>query len=228
MNSKEIRDFLTEQRDDEYRAFVIKLIPGIDESTVLGVRAPKLKALAKCMIKDGSYRDFLSELPHKFHEENNLHAYIISFLRDPAESVNEIKRFLPYVNNWATCDSLRPTLKPQNKASFEEFVLKLVDSEETYTKRFSVEMLMIHFLGKSFKKGHALKISAIRSDEYYINMMIAWYFATALIANREDTLPYLEKKSLSPWVHNKTIQKALESYRIDEELKRYLRTLKIR
>ena len=228
MTVTEIREHLQNLSDKTYRDFVIKLTPALDKNKVLGVRAPELRKLAKQLTKSGEYRNFLKDIPHQFHEENNLHAYIIGEIKDFNSGIAELRCFLPFVDNWATCDSLRPTIKKASKSQFLSYVYECLKSEETYTVRFGIEMLMVHFLSGDFKPEYASRVSAIKSDEYYVNMMIAWYFATALAKNTSEILPYFERKVLSPSVHNKAIQKSVESFRISTELKDHLRTLRIK
>ena len=226
--TENIRDTLESLREEDYRSFVIKLTPDIDKNSVLGVRAPALRKLAKELYRNDSYRDFIHDLPHKYHEENNLHAYIIGEMKDYNEIISELEHFLPYVGNWATCDSLRPRIKKTDLSRFLDCINIWLTSHKTYTVRFAIEMLMVHFLGEKFRITYAEKAAAVRSDEYYVNMMIAWYFATALSTNPSEIMPFFENKLLSPWVHNKAIQKALESFRVSSELKSELRKLKIR
>ncbi len=218
----DIQKRLFELQDTKYRAFTAKLIPNIDAKTIIGVRTPTLRKLAK----DVADRDFTSCLPHKYYEENNLHAFMIADIKDYNECIAEINRFLPCIDNWATCDSLRPKCFKNNKEKLILDVKKWVSSKHTYTIRFGIEMLMVHFLDEDFKYEYHDIVSNVKSDEYYVNMMIAWYFATALAKKWESTIGYITENRLPLWVHNKTIQKAIESYRITNAKEEYLRELK--
>ena len=178
------------------------------------------------MVKSGEYKDFIAQLPHKFFEENQLHAFILSYMHDFDIVIREIGRFLPYVDNWATCDQMSPKVFKKNTDKLLEQIKIWIKSNKTYTIRFGVGMLMRYYLDDNFKSEYLDMVSKIKSDEYYVNMMIAWFFATALAKQYEATLPFIEGKKLDKWTHNKTIQKAIESYRISSEQKDYLRTLK--
>lgn len=213
-------------QDLKYKDFHIKLMPTVDPERVIGIRIPALRALAKEIKNTEEANRFLETLPHKYYEENNLHAFLLEGITDFDRCVAETERFLPYVDNWATCDSLRPKCFKKNKAKLLLYIEKWLQSDSTYTVRFAVGCLMLYFLDESFDVKYLERVSQIRSEEYYINMMIAWYFATALAKQWSDTVVFLEDNRLSPWVHNKTIQKAVESYRITAEQKAYLKTLK--
>lgn len=213
--------------DEKFGDFQSKLLPNIERECVIGVRTPVLKAFAKEYFKSGEYREFLNELPHKYFEENNLHAFLIEQIKDFESAVAEINKFLPYVDNWATCDQMSPKALKKNLPELEKLCFSWIGSPYTYAVRYGINTLMRYFLTDSFDEKYPKAISEIHSDEYYINMMIAWYFATALSKQKEVILPYFENKRLPKWVHNKAIRKAVESYRIDEETKAYLRTLKI-
>ena len=224
--NKIIEDLLKLQ-DNKYKEFQSKLIPTSNVDTFIGVRTPELRNYAKDLIKTNSYKDFLNELPHKYFDENQLHAFIISELKDYDECIKNINIFLPYVDNWATCDQMSPKIFKKNKDKLIEEINKWIKSSKTYTIRFGIGMLMQYYLDEGFKKDYLKLVSKIKSKEYYVNMMIAWYFATALAKQYKDTIPYIENKVLDQWTHNKTIQKALESNRITKEQKEYLRELKI-
>ena len=225
---KEIIDYLFENRDEEYFDFQSKLIPNVDKSYFIGVRTPVLRKYAKELAKAGDYSSFFDELPHKYFDENQLHAFIISEIKDFEKCIAQTERFLPYVNNWATCDQLSPKCFKKNKEALLPYILRWIKSDKTYTVRFAIGMLMSHFLDDDFDEKYLKTVSAVKSDEYYINMMIAWYFATALAKQYESTLPFIENRVLEKWTHNKAIQKAIESYRITDEQKAYLRTLKVK
>lgn len=227
MNTSEIQRQLFEKQDIKYRDFQAKLMPTVDAQTVIGVRTPILRGLAKALYNENNYADFLRDLPHKYFEENQLHAFLISEMRELEPCMDALNRFLPYVDNWATCDQMSPRIFKKHKGELSEQIKIWISSPETYTVRFAVGMLMRHYLDEDFAPEYPRMISAIRSEEYYVGMMVAWYFATALAKRYEEILPFLEEKRLDRRTHNKAIQKALESYRISEEQKRYLRTLKI-
>lgn len=226
MITGEIRKELKKLQDKGYREMQVTIIPTVDADSIIGVRTPALRQLAKEFAKREDISEFLSDLPHKFFEENQLHAFILSGMKDAESCIRLVDDFLPYVDNWATCDQMSPKVFKKHKQLLLEYVDKWIRSEHTYVKRFAIGMLMEHFLDEDFKTSYLTKVSKIRSEEYYVNMMIAWYFATALAKQYEDTLPFIEKQKLDKWTHNKSIQKAVESYRITQEQKEYLKTLK--
>ena len=223
---KQITDYLYENQDVEYRDFQSKLIPTVDKEYFIGVRTPILRAYAKELAKSDVKDAFLAQLPHGTFDENQLHAFIISLTKDFCECIAQVEAFLPYVNNWATCDQMSPKVFKKHKAELLPYIDKWLGSSETYTVRFAVGMLMEHFLDGDFSEAYMKKVAAIRSDEYYINMMVAWYFATALAKQYDTAVKYIENGALDKWTHNKAIQKARESYRITDEQKEYLKTLK--
>ena len=226
MDNNEIIKRLNALQDTKYRDFQSKLIPDT-KAEFIGVRTPELRKLAKELIKEGKTDNFLSVLPHKYFDENQLHAFIISGIKDFDMCVKEVERFLPYVDNWATCDQMSPKVFKKEKKALLPYINKWLKSGKTYTVRFGMGMLMQHFLGEDFAVEYAEKVACVKSDEYYIKMMQAWYFATALAKNYDEVLPFIENKTLEKWTHNKTIQKSIESYRITDEQKAYLKTLKI-
>ena len=226
MNIADLHRKLHELRDMKYRDMQIKIIPTIEPGTVIGVRTPELKTIAKEMLKAGDYKDFLEGLPHKYFEENQLHAFIISGIKDLDECMERLEEFLPYVDNWATCDQMSPKIFKKHKEELFSHIKVWLASEKTYTVRFGGGMLMEHFLNDDFDPQYPEMVARLRSDEYYVNMMIAWYFATALAKQYESILPFIEGKRLDDWTHNKAIQKSVESSRITEEQKTYLRSLK--
>lgn len=226
MITGEIRKELKKLQDKGYREMQVTIIPTLEADSIIGVRTPALRQLAKEFAKREDISEFLSDLPHKFFEENQLHAFILSGMKDAESCIRLVDEFLPYVDNWATCDQMSPKIFKKHKQLLLEYVDKWIRSEHTYVKRFAIGMLMEHFLDEDFKTSYLTKVSKIRSEEYYVNMMIAWYFATALAKQYEDTLPFIEKQKLDKWTHNKSIQKAVESYRITPEQKEYLKTLK--
>jgi 3-methyladenine DNA glycosylase AlkD len=230
-DEKALQKRLFAMQDAEYRAFNSKLIPTVDPDTVIGVRTPALRKFAKAYAKEPESVEFLKILPHKYYEENNLHACLIELLPDYDQVIAALDEFLPYVDNWATCDLLRPKIfKNHLPKLLEQIKLWLSDAYccQTYTVRFAVEMLMTFYLDEHFRPEYLAWVAAIRSEEYYVNMMIAWYFATALAKQYEATLPYIEQQRLAPWTHNKAIQKACESYRVSAEHKAKLRSFKLK
>ncbi len=218
----QIKKTLISLSEEKYKSFSSSLIPNIPEDSVLGVRVPLLKKLAKDLTTD----DFKS-FSFEYHEEKLLYAFVISNIRCFDECISETEIFLPLIDNWAVCDSFRPKCFAKNHKNLYPYIQKWLKSKEVYTLRFAIGMLMTHFLDLHFDETHIKIVSKIKSDEYYLNMMLAWYFATALAKQYNATIPYIEKKVLNPWVHNKAIQKARESYRIYNETKEYLKTLKI-
>jgi 3-methyladenine DNA glycosylase AlkD len=225
---EEIRKELFEKQDMKYRDMQIKIIPNIDKDTIIGVRTPLLRSYAKQLSKRDDLCIFLDDLPHKYFDENQLHAFIISEIRDYSKCLNEVDRFLPYVDNWATCDQMSPKIFKKNKQALLETVKQWIGSDKTYMIRFGIGMLMEHYLDEDFDLSYPEIVAGISSDEYYINMMIAWYFATALAKQYDSILPFIKEKRLDVWTHNKAIQKSVESYRITDEQKEYLKTLKIK
>lgn len=227
MTNEEIRNRLFELKDEKYKEFTLKLIPGLETDNVIGVRNPQVAQLTKEIIKSGDYSSFLDDCPHKYYEEMGIHVAIINSMKDYNSVIKEIDRFIPYVDNWATCDGIKP--RKAFSKNCDRLIIdakRWIKSEHTYTKRFGIEMIMNFFLDDNFKREYNDLVASIRSDEYYINMMIAWYFATALAKQYNDTIPFIENRRLDEWTHKKTIQKARESYRITEEQKEYLKSLK--
>ena len=214
-------------QDTTYRDFQGKLLPTVDPKTIIGVRTPDLRKLAKELAKQDDIGIFLDTLPHTCFDENQLHAFILSELKDYNRCITLVDRFLPYVDNWATSDQLSPKVFRKHKPDLLEHIKSWLKSDKTYTVRFAVGMLMQHFLDEDFKSTYPKLVAAIKSDEYYINMMRAWYFATALAKQYNAIIPYIEQKKLDAWTHNKAIQKAIESYRITPEQKEYLRTFRL-
>ena len=228
MISEDIRNELFRLQDVKYRDFQSKLIPTMNPDTMIGVRTPQLRMYAKQLVKQERIRDYLKDLPHQYFDENQLHAFIISEMKDYEQCMEELIRFLPYVDNWATCDQMSPRVFKKHRSELPEQIKLWLRSDRTYTVRFGIKMLMEHFLDEDFDPLYPEMVSEIRSGEYYINMMIAWYFATALAKQYDSILPYIQNQRLDVWVHNKAIQKSVESYRITPEQKEYLKTLKIR
>lgn len=225
---KEIQDKLFELQDKNYRDFQVKLIPGASVEDMIGVRTPALRSLAKDLAKREDIEEFLNDLPHRYFDENQLHAFILSVSKDYDWCIGKVNEFLPYVDNWATCDQMSPKIFKKHKKELLTEIKGWLKSKETYTIRFAVGMLMEHFLDDDFDPKYPKMVAAVKSEEYYVRMMVAWYFATALAKQYDAIIPYIEEKKLEPWTHNKTIQKAIESYRITPEQKEYLRSLKIK
>ena len=228
MITEEIRNRLFELQDTKYRDFQSGLIPGVEADAFIGVRTPELRKLAKEFAKREEIAEFLKELPHKYFDEDQLHAFIISGEKDYEKALGELNVFLPYVNNWATCDQMSPKVFKKHKKELLPQIDEWIKSDKTYTVRFAIGMLMEHFLDEDFDISYPEKVAVIRSEEYYINMMIAWYFATALAKQYDKILPFIEGKRLDVWTNNKAIQKSVESYRITPEQKEYLKKLKIK
>ena len=223
-----VRERLFALRDETNAAFMARLVPTLPPESVLGVRMPDCRALAKELCRMPDIGEFLADLPHRYLDENNLHALILNEEKDCAAAVAAIDAFLPYVDNWATCDVLRPKAFKKHPSALPDECRRWMRSGATYTVRFGIEMLMTHYLDEHFRPEYLEEVSIIKSKEYYVNMMIAWYFATALAKQYEAAISYIEQRRLDQWTHNKTIRKAIESCRITEERKAYLRTLTIR
>ena len=232
MNQEEIihdvQKRLFEMQDAEYRDFHAKLVPTMEKTKFIGIRTPMLRKFAKKFGKTEESEIFLQVLPHQYYEENNLHVLLIEQIRDYDKCLEELERFLPHIDNWATCDLLALHMMKKHRDIFIREIYRWIGSDKPYIIRFGISMLMRHYLDEEFKTEYPEKVAAIRSEEYYVNMMRAWYFATALAKQYEKVLPFLEKRQMDVWTHNKTIQKAIESYRITSEQKEYLRTLRIK
>ena len=225
-----MKEKLFQLQDVKYRDFQKKLIPTMDPEKIIGVRTPELRKLAKQLYKDPEMNEataeFLAGLPHDYFDENQLHAFLISEEKDFDRCMELTEEFLPYIDNWATCDQLSPKVFRKNKDRLLLHIRKWLESDRTYTVRFAIGMLMQHFLDEDFDTEYPELVAEVRSDEYYVNMMIAWYFATALAKQYETAIRYIERQRLDVWTHNKAIQKARESYRITPEQKDYLKQLK--
>ena len=225
---QKVQQDLFTMQDLKYRDFHAKLMPTVDKDSVIGVRVPMLRAYAKKFGKTEEAKQFLEILPHQYYEENNLHGLLIDQMKDYELCIEELIRFLPYINNWATCDILSVKAVKGHLDSYIKNIYQWLESDYTYTIRFGINMLMRYYLEEEFKIEYPEKVAAIRSEEDYVNMVRAWYFATALAKKYDQVLPFLEEQKMDVWTHNKTIQKAIESYRITLEQKEYLRTLKIK
>ncbi len=222
----DIQKYLFDNCDLKYRDFSSKLIPTAEKEKIIGVRAPVLKAKAKQMYKDGSYKKYISRLPHKYLEENSLHGYILCEIKDFDELINEVERFLPYIDNWAVCDTVRPRIFKKHTDELYKRITRWISSGELYTVRFAIGMLLSFYLDGEFEKTHLELVTKADSEEYYLSMMVAWYFATALAKQYDSAVKIIEEKRLLPVTHNRAIQKAVESYRISDEKKSYLKQLK--
>lgn len=226
---RKIQKELFEMQDLKYRDFHSKLMPTVDKEKVIGVRIPQLRKYASSFLKLSSreeINEFMHTLPHQYYEEDNLHAFIIEKIKDYEECINALNAFLPYIDNWATCDMMNPKVLKKESERLLEQVKVWLKAKETYVVRFAMGCLMNYYLEENFTTECADLVAEVQSDEYYIQMVQAWYFATALAKQYDAVLPYLLEHRLSMWVHNKTIQKAVESYRITTEQKDYLKTLK--
>jgi len=221
-----IRDRLFELQDNTYADFQSRLTPGILRECFIGVRVPLVRKLAKEIAKESETKKFIKKLPHKYYDEDMLHGLLLSDIKDYDECIKAVDEFLPYVNNWAVCDIMSPKIFKKNKDKLISKIKEWTKSGETYTIRFGIEMLMSHFLDEDFRPEYLKIPAAVRSEEYYVKMMQAWFFATALAKQWDDTAAYLVNNKLDVWTHNKTIQKARESYRIADEQKEYLLSLK--
>lgn len=222
-----IRTRLFEMQDAPYRDFQAKLMPTVNPGAIIGVRTPALRAYAKEIAGTPEAEAFLADLPHCYYEENNLHAFLIEQIRDYEACIAALGTFLPHVDNWATCDSMSPKIFKKHLPELERQAKEWMASGHTYTVRYGIGMLLRHFLGEGFDPCHLELVSALRSEEYYVRMMVAWYFATALAFQYGTAVKYIEGGRLDAWTHNKAIQKAVESNRISADQKEYLKKLKI-
>ena len=225
---QKVQKQLMAMQDLKYRDFQCKLMPTVASDTVIGVRTPELRKFAKEFSKKPDVDELFKILPHKYYEENNLHGFLIETIKDYDRVITELDAFLPYVDNWATCDLMRPKIFQKHLEELLGKIKECINDYHTYTIRFGIEMLMSFYLDEQFCPEFLELVSYVQSEEYYVNMMVAWYFATALAKQYDDTLPYIEQHRLSKWTHNKAIQKAVESYRISDGQKTYLRTLKVK
>lgn len=215
-------------QDEGYRAFHSKLMPTVPAETVIGVRVPQLRKLAKELAGTPEAEAFLHCLPHEYYEENNLHGFLLEFVRDYDAALAQVEAFLPYINNWATCDGFCPKIFARHKPELLEHIRQWMTSGEVYTVRYGIGMLQRYYLDDAFRPEYLAWVAQVQSTEYYVNMMRAWFFATALAKQPAAVLPWLEAQKLDVWTHNKAIQKAVESYRIPAQTKAYLRTLRVR
>ncbi len=223
---EEILERLRALGEESYANFQRRLTPGPDPDSFLGVRVPALRQLAAEMKKDGTREKFLDELPHRYYDENLLHSVLLIGEKDYAHCMERIEAFLPHIDNWAVCDTLRPTVFAKHHRELLPEAERWIRSSETYTIRFGLDTLMTEFLGSDFAPDQLELAAGVESEEYYVRMMVAWYFATALAKQWDAAIPYIEQHRLCDWTHRKTIQKAIESFRISDAQKEYLRTLK--
>lgn len=226
MNADYIEAELFRMRDEKYAAMQRKIIPTVEADRIIGVRTPVLRDFAKTLYKDDDAEAFLSCLPHRYFDEDQLHAFMISLEKDFDKCLAQVEAFLPFIDNWATCDQLSPKAFKKEAERLIPHICSWIRSDKTYIVRFAIGMLMQFFLDDRFSLEYPDMVAAVKSDEYYVNMMVAWYFATALAKQYDAVLPYLEEHRLDEWTHKKTIQKAVESYRITPEQKAYLKTLR--
>ncbi len=226
--TKSVQRKLFELQDVEYRDFHARLMPTVEKEKIIGIRIPVLRKFAKEYAKSEDTGEFIKILPHDYYEENNLHGFLIEGIKDYEECIRALDIFLPYVDNWATCDIIAPKVFKKHLPELEHKIWEWMASGHTYTVRYGIGMLMRFYLDEAFQKEYLTRVTQVQSEEYYVKMMAAWYFATALAKQYETTLPFIEERRLEKWTHNKAIQKAIESSRITQEQKRYLRTLKIK
>jgi len=217
---------LCKVKDDKYKEFQSALVPNISKDTILGVRTPEMRKIAKDMFNTDEGKKFLKKLPHKYYEENLVHFFMIAMIKDFDECVKETERFLPYIDCWPVCDQSSPKAFKKKHDELLPLIKKWIDSDHVYTSRFGMRMLMNEFLGEDFKPEYLKWVASKKGDDYYLKMMIAWYFATALAKQYEATIPFFEKHILDDWCHKKAIQKAIESFRVSDEHKEYLKTLR--
>ena len=223
----EIQKYLLSQADQKYRDFTLPLIPNVDEKTFIGVRLPILKKYAK-ELDIRQREEFINFLPHQYHEENILHAFILSNIKDYDEYIHYIDAFLPFVTNWSVCDTLCNKHLEKHKNKLIKDVYRWLKSQEIYRVRYAVKCLMNYYLGNDFKEEHIDKVVEVKLDDYYVKMMIAWYLATGLAKNYDSFIKAIEEHKFDQFIHNKAIQKAVESFRVSDEHKQYLKTLKIK
>lgn len=221
-----IYDMLIEVKDDEYQKFQAKLVPNIPPETIIGVRTPQMRKIAKEVFQSEIRDEFLSDLPHKYYEENLIHFFVLAMIKDFDECVHLVEEFLPYVDCWPVSDQATPKSFKKNHQRLLPYIKKWISSQHVYTARFGIRMLMNEFLGEDFKEEYLELVASKEGEDYYLKMMIAWYFATALAKRYDESVKYIENRRLDEWVHKKTIQKAVESYRVTDEHKEYLRSLR--
>ena len=217
---------LLSYQDKTYKEFQSKLVPNIDKETIIGVRTPQIRSIVKEIFGTEEANKFLKTLPHQYYEENLVHIFLVSKIKDYNECVKEIERFLPYIDCWPVCDQATPLVFKKNHDKLLPYIKKWIKSNKVYTARFGIRMLMNELLNDDFKEEYLELVSSKKGEDYYLKMMIAWFFATALAKQYNATIKYIENKCLDPWIHKKTIQKAIESYRVSDEHKEYLKTFR--
>ena len=221
-----IYERLLSYQDEKYREFQSKLVPNIDKKTIIGVRTPQIRKIVKDILGSTEATIFLQKLPHQYYEENLVHFFLISKIKDFDECIKEVEKFLPYINCWPVCDQATPLVFRKNHDKLLPLIKKWINSNQVYTARFGIRMLMNEFLFDDFKEEYLELVSSKKGEDYYLKMMVAWFFATALAKQYNATIKYIENRHLDPWVHQKTIQKAVESYRVSDEHKEYLKTFR--
>ena len=219
-------DRLIKVKDDKYKEFQSKLVPNIPKESIIGIRTPEMRKIAKEVFESEDKDSFLNDLPHKYYEENLIHFFIISMIKDFDECVKRVEEFLPYVDCWPVSDQASPKSFKKNHDKLLPYIKKWIKSKHVYTSRFGIRMLMNEYLGDDFKEEYLDLVASVKGDDYYLKMMVAWYFATALAKRYDETVPYFEEHRLNEWVHKKAIQKAIESYRVTDEHKKYLISLR--
>jgi len=219
-------DKLMKYKDDKYKEFQAKLVPNISKDIIIGIRTPDMRNIAKEVFESDDRDSFLNDLPHKYYEENLIHFFVISMIKDFDECIKRVEEFLPYVDCWPVSDQASPKSFKKNHDKLLPYIKKWIESKHVYTSRFGIRMLMNEYLGDDFKEEYLKLVSSVKGDDYYLKMMVAWYFATALAKRYDETISYFENHLLDDWVHKKAIQKAIESYRVTDEHKEYLRSLK--
>ena len=221
-----IYERLLSNKDEKYKDFQSKLVPNIDKETIIGVRTPQIREIAKKVFGTQEADTFIQDLPHQYYEENLIHFFIISKIKNFDECVKEVEKFLPYIDCWPVCDQASPLVFKKNHDKLLPLIKKWIKSNHVYTARFGIRMLMNEFLNDDFKEEYLELVSSKKGNDYYLKMMIAWFFATALAKQYDATIKYIENRCLDPWIHQKTIQKAIESYRVSDEHKEYLKKLR--
>lgn len=221
-----VYDLLIREKDEEYKEFQAKLVPNISPDTMIGVRTPQMRKIAKEVFNSENKDEFLKDLPHRYYEENLVHFFVIAMIKDFDECVRAVEEFLPYIDCWPVSDQATPKAFTRNHEKLLPYIRKWIKSDHIYTARFGIRMLMSEFLGEDFKPDYLEWVATVKGEDYYIKMMVAWYFATALAKRYDESVKYIEERKLDEWVHKKAIQKALESYRVTDEHKEYLKSLR--
>ena len=223
-----VYEILLQKKESEFRELTIKNVPNISKESIIGVRTPFMRQIAKELFGTKEAQEFLKVLPHKYFEENLIHFFLISLIKDFDECIKEVENFLPFVDCWCVSDQSSPKVFKKNHQKLLPFIKKWIASDHVYTARFGIRILMNEFLDEDFQTEYLELVSAKKGDDYYLKMMIAWYFATALAKRYDESVKFIENKKLDKWTHNKAIQKAIESFRVSDEHKQYLKTLKIK